>query len=114
MKGQRFRREWSDEETQALLDGILQHADDYRVWSLILNENQEVFAANSRSSVDLKDRWRVLLKNTGWRARYDAEELEVFDGFGGKRRKSQKSSDNVRKPLRSQQQGDSASESSED
>ncbi|KAI6711034.1 MYB DNA-binding domain-containing protein [Marssonina coronariae] len=54
------RRPWTDLESDALIKGVSQYG--LGVWSEILSDTalRDIFAAKSRTSTDLKDRWRTL------------------------------------------------------
>ncbi len=58
-KPRRVRRKWSDHETQNLIAGVRKHGVGR--WKQILDD--PVFEFSARSSVDLKDRYRVCHNN---------------------------------------------------
>lgn len=58
-KVRRARRKWSEAETQDLLAGVRKHG--FGKWKQILNDPTYTFA--DRTSIDLKDRYRVFAKD---------------------------------------------------
>lgn len=58
-KVRRTRRKWSEAETQDLLAGVKKHG--FGKWKQILNDPTYTFA--ERTSIDLKDRFRVFAKD---------------------------------------------------
>lgn len=58
-KTRRTRRKWSEAETQNLLAGVKKHG--FGKWKQILNDPAYTFA--ERTSIDLKDRFRVFAKD---------------------------------------------------
>lgn len=58
-KVRRARRKWSEAETQDLLAGVKKHG--FGKWKQILNDATYTFA--DRTSIDLKDRYRVFAKD---------------------------------------------------
>ena len=52
------RRMWSEEEECSLREGVLQHGEGR--WKKIQSDPNYPFLRTNRSSVDLKDKWRVI------------------------------------------------------
>ena len=100
------RKFWSVAETAALVRGYeqLEKADKLRVvddrlrpnggidWLAIYKTNEELFGANERTTMDLKDKWRNLMKKRktaeGEERRRASLGAAGATGTGGSRRKS--------------------------
>ena len=59
MGARQKNRRWSDEERDALVDGVLIYGTGQ--WAAILDRYTTIFAPG-RTSVDIKDKWRNLVK----------------------------------------------------
>ena len=57
------RRKYCCHEVTALIVGVQRYADDSCPWSCILHDTELGPQFHGRSGVDLKDKWRTLMKN---------------------------------------------------
>lgn len=79
INNRRVNRRWSEEETRALLDGCHKHHPGS--WAAIYSDNIDLFGPPpgetipQRSQVDLKDKWRNLIKQG------NQEALQIRDDF---------------------------------